>query len=168
MRHHARIKAVVPSRHRHLNKSTIAGMYLPLLNRSCGIRRLTAQIHWLDGGAVGLAVEYEADLQADQGHHLMWLNAALEVAQQAGLEVVEAYVTRSISMALLGGGAGAAGGYKAGGAAGAIVVGAIGLAIGHIFRTHLPIYRAEYSQSYGWQFVPVMQVDPRTLQFGLA
>ncbi len=45
----------------------------------------------------------------------------------AGLQVAEAYVTRSISMALFGGGAGLAGGYKAVGAAGAIV---IGLALG--------------------------------------
>ena len=86
----------------------------------------------------------------------------------AGVHVAEAYVTRSISMALLGGGAGAAGGFKTGGAAGAIVVGAIGLVLGNLIRTHIPIYRAEYSPYYGWQLVPVQQVDPRYLQFGLA
>jgi ribosomal protein L18 len=168
MRHHARVTAFVPSHHLHLDRSTIATTYLPLLHRSFSNRQMTAQVRWLDGGAVALAVAYDADLQAEQGHHLMWINATLEAAQQAGLKVAEAYVTRSISMGLVGGGAGAAGGYKAGGAAGAIVVGAIGLVIGHIFRTHVPIYRIEYSQYYGWQLLPVQRVDLRTLEFGLA
>jgi hypothetical protein len=125
-------------------------------------------VRWLEGGAVALAVPYEADGSAERGRHIAWVNAALEAAQQAGLQVAEAYVTRSISMALLGGGAGVAGGYKASGPIGAIVMGAIGLVAGDLFRTHVPIYRAEYSPYYGWQLVPVQRVDPRTVQFGLA
>ncbi len=129
---------------------------------------MTPELRWVNGGAVEIAVAYEADIQAEAGHHGMWLNATLEAAQQAGLQVADAYVTRSISMALFGGGAGVAGGYKAGGAAGAILVGAIGLALGHLIRTHVPMYRAEYSPYNGWQLVPVPQLDPRNFQFGLA
>lgn len=168
MRHHARLSALVPPHHQQFDRATLTGLYLPRLNQSFSHRGITPEMRWVNGGAVELAVAYEADIQAEEGHHLMWLNATLEAAQQAGLRVAEAYVTRSISMALLGGGAGVAGGYKAGGAAGAIVVGAIGLVLGNLIRTHVPIYRAEYSPYSGWQLVPVQQLDPRNLQFGLA
>jgi len=168
MRHHARVSAFVPSYHRQLDRATITSLYLPRLNESFDHRQITPEIRWLTGGAVLLAVAYEADIQAGAGHHVTWLNATLEAAQRAGLQVAEAYVTRSISMALLGGGAGAAGGYKASGAAGAIVVGAIGLAVGHLIRTHVPVYRAEYSPYYGWQMVPVEQLDLQSLHFGFA
>jgi len=168
MRHHARLSTFVPPHHQKLDRATLTDLYLPRLNQSFSHRGVTPAIRWANGGAIELAVAYEADIQAEESHHLMWLNATLEAAQQAGVQVAEAYVTRSISMALLGGGAGAAGGYKTGGAAGAIVVGAIGLLLGNLIRTHVPIYRAEYSPYYGWQLVPVQQVDPRHLQFGLA
>lgn len=168
MQHHARVTALIPHAHRHLDRATIANTYLPRIRQSFGYQQMTPQARWLDGGAVALAVAYEAELQADEGDHLTWINALLAAAQHAGLQVTEAYVTRSISMALLGGGAGAAGGYRAGGAAGALLVGAIGLIVGNVFRTHVPIYKAEYSQYYGWQLVPVAQFDPRTIQFGLA
>jgi hypothetical protein len=42
------------------------------------------------------------------------------------------------------------------------------LLVGHAFRTHVPIFRAEYSPYYGWQMVPVQQLDPSALQFGFA
>jgi len=168
MVHHARVSAFIPSYHRQLDRTAIADAYLPRLHHSFGIRQITAQVRWLDNGAVALAVAYEADLQAEAGRHSQWLNAAVDAAQQAGLQVAEAYVTRSISMALLGGGAGAAGGFKASGPVGAIVVGAIGLFVGNLFRTHVPIYRAEYSPYDGWRLIPVQQFDPRTLQLGLA
>lgn len=168
MQHHARVTGLIPHIHRHLDRTTISHTYLPHIRRSFGFQQLSPQVRWLAGGTVALAVAYEAELQANEGDHLTWINAALAAAQHAGLQVTEAYVTRSVSMALVGGGAGAAGGYRAGGAAGAIVIGAVGLIVGHVFRTHVPIYRVDYSQYYGWQLVPVTQFDPRTLQFGLA
>lgn len=168
MRHHVRVSAYVPSYHRHLDRTTNANTYFPPLHRSFTNRRIVARVRWHDGGAVGLVLAYDADLQAEQGHHLAWVNATIEAAQQAGLQIAEAYVTRSVSMALLGGGAGAAGGYKAGGAGGAILVGAVGLLIGHFFRTHVPIFRAVYSPYYGWQLEPVQQFDPRGLRLELA
>jgi len=168
MRHHARLSAFVPLHHQQLDRTALTGLYLPRLNQSFTHRGMTPEVRWVNGGAVELAVAYEADIQAEEGHHAMWLNATLEAAQQAGLQVAEAYVTRSISMALLGGGAGVAGGYKAGGVAGAFIVGAIGLALGDLIRTHVPIYRAEYSPYYGWQLVRIQQLDPRNFQVGLA
>lgn len=168
MRHRIQVSASVPPWERHFDRATIGKAYLPRLHRAYGNRGIMAKVQSLDGGALGLTVDYEADLRAEQDHHLSWLNATLEAAQQAGLQVAEAYVMRSISMALLGGGAGAASGYKAGGAAGAIVLGAIGLVVGDFFRTYVPIFRAEYSPYFGWQLVPVQQPDIRTFQFGLA
>lgn len=169
MRHDVRVSAYVPAFHRHLDGSTNANAYLPRLNWSLSTLNLRGAAQWLDGGAVRLAVGYHADLNAKQDDHEAWLNATLVAAQRAGLQVAEAYVTRSIGMALLGGGAGAAGGYGASrNPLGAAILALIGLAVGSLFRAEVPIYRAEYSPAYGWQLVPIREFEPASVQFRLA
>lgn len=168
MRHQVRVSATVFLHHRQRQPAVVADLYGPHLARQFENRQLSAKFQWLEGGTVNVVSAYVADLNAEHGHHLAWLNATLEATQQAGLHVLAAYVTRSVSMALVGGGAGAAGGYKAGGAGGAIIVGAIGLIIGNLFQAHVPIFRAEYSPYYGWQLVPIKQPKLADLQLELA
>jgi hypothetical protein len=169
MRHDIRVSAFVPGYHRHLDSTTVSNTYFPRLQRSFSNLNVRGSARWLDGGAVSLALTYEADLKSEQDHHQAWLNAALMAAQQAGLQVAEAYITRSIGMALLGGGAGAAGGYRASGNAfGAAILGIIGPGLGSLFRAEIPIYQAQYSPAHGWRLVPVPQSVPQGLQFRLA
>ena len=168
MRHDIRVSAYAPEFQRHFDSTTIANAYLPGLNWSLSAVNLLGVAQWLDGGFVRLSVRYQADLQAEQDHHQAWLNAALVAAQRAGLQVAEAYVTRSIGMALLGGGAGAAGGYGASrNPFAAAILALIGLAVGSLFRVEVPIYRADYSPAYGWQLVPIREFEPALLQFRL-
>jgi len=147
----------------------IANTYLPRLQRSFSSLNVRGSAEWLEAGGVSLGLAYEANLKAEQDHHQAWLNAALFAVQQAGLQVAEAYITRSVGMAVLGGGAGAAGGYRASGNAfGAAIVGIIGLAIGSLFRAEVPIYQAQYSSAHGWQLLPVRQSVPQGLTFRFA
>jgi hypothetical protein len=169
MRHDIHVSALVPAYHRHLELATIANAYLPRLQWSFSNLKFRGSARWLDGGAVSLALAYEAAPKAEQDHHNKWLNAAFVAAQDAGLHIAEAYVTRSVGMALFGGGAGAAGGYRASGNAyGAAILGLIGLGVGSLFRAEVPIYRAQYSPGYGWQLVPVRESVPQNLQFRFA
>jgi hypothetical protein len=169
MRHDIRISAFVPFYHRHLDSMTISNTYLPRLQWSFSNLNVRGSAQWHDRGAISMALTYEADLNSQQDHHQAWLNAALTAAQQASLQVAEAYITRSIGMGLLGGGAGAAGGYRvSGNAFGAAVLGMIGLAVGSLVRAEIPIYQAQYSPAYGWTLVAVQQSVPQNFQFRLA
>src|SRR6476660_7916483 len=99
MRHDIHVSAFVPAYHRHLDLATIANAYLPRLQLSFSNLKFRGSAKWLDGGAVSLALTYEAALKAEHEHHNEWLNAAFIAAQDAGLHIAEAYVTRSVGMA---------------------------------------------------------------------
>jgi hypothetical protein len=89
--------------------------------------------------------------------------------QNGGLNVVEAYITRSIDLGLVGGGVGAAGGYRASGnPVGAILIAVLGWGLGGLVRAEIPIFQANYAPGYGWYLVPVQQGLPLKVEFGFA
>jgi len=168
MRHDIRITARVPTHHLQLDHRTIANWYTPRINSALHGLNMKGSVSWLDQGVISLALQYDANTDAGQAHHQAWLNAVLAALQNSGLNMVEAYVTRSIALTFLGGSAGAAGGYGVSRSpVGALVLGCLGLIVGSLVRAEVPIFQVSYSPVHGWYLTPVQQSQAFRVQFGL-